>query len=152
MRWEGERMDREKEYTSGKNKTEISNRDIECIGSIEEKKMGKREQHSHFHKNGHVQEHEHMHTQEHFHSHTQTKAVLNRMSRIIGHMEAVKKMVEDGRDCSEVLVQISAVRSALNSVGKVILKDHLEHCIVDAVRENDAETMEELKRAIDKFL
>ncbi len=109
-------MDRKTEYTSRKNKTEISNRDMECISSIEERTMGKKEQHSHFHKDEHVQEHEHMHTQEHFHSHTQTKAVLNRMSRIIGHMEAVKKMVEDGRDCSEVLNQISAVRSALNSV------------------------------------
>lgn len=88
----------------------------------------------------------------HVHSHTQTKAVLNRMSRIIGHMEAIKTMVEDGRDCAEVLVQLSAVRSALNGVGKVILKDHIEHCIVDAVRENDVETIEELKKAIDKFL
>lgn len=99
-----------------------------------------------------MSENEHAHTHGHTHSHTQTKAVLNRMSRIIGHMEAVKTMVEDGRDCAEVLVQLSAVRSALNSVGKVILKDHIEHCIVDAVQEHDDETMQELKKAIDKFL
>ncbi len=104
--------------------------------------------HSHSHSQGHTENHTYAHT----HSHTQTKAVLNRMSRIIGHMEAIKTMVEDGRDCSEVLVQISAVRSALNGVGKVILKDHIEHCIVDAVRENDVETIDELKKAIDKFL
>lgn len=107
-----------------------------------------RQTHSHSHMHSHEQIHSHGHT----HSHTQTKAVLNRMSRIIGHMEAIKTMVEDGRDCAEVLVQISAVRSALNGVGKVILKDHIEHCIVDAVRENDGETIEELKKAIDKFL
>lgn len=100
----------------------------------------------HSHEEGHT----HMHG--HIHSHTQTKAVLNRMSRIIGHMEAIKTMVEDGRDCAEVLVQISAVRSALNGVGKVILKDHIDHCIVDAVKENNVETIEELKKAIDKFL
>lgn len=112
--------------------------------------------HSHEEEKENLQTHEceegHMHRHEHVHSHTQTKAVLNRMSRIIGHMEAIKTMVENGRDCAEVLVQISAVRSALNGVGKVILKDHIEHCIVDAVRENDVETIEELKKAIDKFL
>ena len=73
------------------------------------------------------------HTHKHPHSHTQTQAVLNRMSRAIGHMEAVKRMVEDGRDCSEVLIQIAAVRSAINNIGKIILEDHIFHCIHDAV-------------------
>ena len=51
----------------------------------------------------------------HNHVHTNTKAVLNRLSRTIGHLEAVKRMVEDGRDCSEVLIQLSAVKSAINN-------------------------------------
>ncbi len=93
---------------------------------------------------------EHAHT--HTHSHQQTKAVLNRMSKIIGHMEAVKTMVENGRNCSEVLIQLAAVKSAIGGVSRVILKDHIDHCIVDAVRENDTEAIEELKKAIDKFL
>ena len=59
----------------------------------------------------------------HGHEHTQTRAVINRLSRAIGHLESVRRMVEDGRDCSEVLVQIAAVKSAVNNVGKVILKD-----------------------------
>ena len=58
---------------------------------------------------------EYTHSHEHKHSHTQTKAVLNRLSRAIGHLESVRKMVEDGRDCTEVLVQLAAVRSALNN-------------------------------------
>jgi len=96
---------------------------------------------------------EQMHTQHtHTHSHTETKAVLNRMSKIIGHMEAIKKMVENGRDCSEVLIQLAAVKSAISGVSRVILKDHIDHCIVDAVRENDTVAIEELKEAIDKFL
>lgn len=93
---------------------------------------------------------EHSHT--HVHSHTQTRAVINRMSRLIGHLEAIKRMVEDGRDCAEVLVQLSAVNAAIMGVGKVILKDHLEHCIVDAVRENDTASIERLNRAIDQFI
>lgn len=88
----------------------------------------------------------------HNHVHTNTKAVLNRLSRTIGHLEAVKRMVEDGRDCSEVLIQLSAVKSAINNTGKVILKDHIEHCIVHAVEEKDFEAIEQLNKAIDQFM
>lgn len=89
---------------------------------------------------------------EHKHSHSQTKAVTNRLSRAIGHLEAVKRMVEEGRDCAEVLVQLAAVRSALNNTGKIILKDHLEHCIVDAVQTGNEESLEKLYGAIDKLI
>lgn len=88
----------------------------------------------------------------HGHYHQNTKAVLNRLSRIIGHLESVKKMVESGRDCSEVLIQLSAVKSAINNTGKVILKDHMEHCIVHAIEEGDNRMIEELNEAIDKFI
>ena len=88
----------------------------------------------------------------HVHSHTQTKAVLNRMSRLIGHLEKVKRMVEAGEDCSDVLIQLSAVDAALRGVGRIILKDHISHCIVDAARDGDAEAIENLNKAIDRFL
>ncbi len=94
--------------------------------------------------------HEHEHS--HGHVHTNTKSVLNRLSRAIGHLESIKRMVEDGRDCSEVLIQLSAVKSALNNTGKIILQDHIEHCIVDAVESGDHEALEELNKAIDQFV
>lgn len=84
--------------------------------------------------------------------HEHTKAVLNRMSRAIGHMNAVKRMIEEGRDCSEVLVQLSAVRSEITNVSKVILQDHIDHCIVEAVRQNDQEAIESLKGAIERLI
>ena len=103
--------------------------------------------HTHVHGDGsHQHDHGHIHSAEH------TKSVLNRMSRIIGHMEATKRMVESGRDCSEVLIQLSAIESAINSVSRVILKEHLSTCIVDAVKNDDIESLEELNRAIDKFI
>lgn len=74
------------------------------------------------------------------------------MSRAIGHMNAVKKMIEDGRDCSDVLIQLSAIKSEITGVSKVILKDHIDHCIVDAVNDNDEDAIENLKGAIDKLL
>lgn len=108
------------------------------------------------HIHGHEHSHEHAHTDEnthgHTHSHTQTKAVLNRLSRIIGHLELVKRMVADGRDCSEVLVQLAAVDSAVKSVSRVVMKDHIQHCIVDAVKDNDTETLDKLNEAIDRFI
>lgn len=100
----------------------------------------------HDHGDGLVHSHGH---EGHQHSHTQTKAVLNRLSRAIGHLESVKRMVESGRDCTEVLVQLAAVRSALNNTAKVILKDHLEHCIAEA---GASDQIQALNEAIDKFM
>lgn len=97
------------------------------------------------------EEHEHPHHNSP-HSHTQSKAVVNRLSRAIGHLESVKRMVEEGRDCADVLIQLAAVRSALNSTAKVILKDHLEHCITDAAETGDERLIEELNTAIDKYI
>ena len=94
----------------------------------------------------------HAHPHPHVHPHTQTKAVLNRMSRLIGHLESTKKMIEDGRDCADVLIQLSAVNAAILGVGKVILKDHLEHYIVDAVEHGDQEALNKLNKAIDQFI
>ena len=79
------------------------------------------------------------------HVHENTKAVLNRMSRAIGHMESIKHMIEDGRDCSEVLIQIAAVRSAINNIGKIILEDHINHCVVDAVETGDEQVLKDLQ-------
>ena len=86
------------------------------------------------------------------HGHTHTKDVLDRLARASGHLQKVRKMVENGDDCSEVLIQLAAVKSALNNTGKVILKDHMEHCIVHAVDANDYRAIEEMNRAIDRFI
>lgn len=69
-----------------------------------------------------------------------------------GHLEAVKKMVEEGQDCSQVLIQLAAVKSALNNTGKIILKDHINHCILEAVETGDKKALEDLSAAIDQFM
>lgn len=88
----------------------------------------------------------------HTHSHEHTKDVSNRLARAIGHLQKVKQMVEHGDDCSDVLIQLAAVKSAINNTGKVILKDHMEHCIVHALEDGNTEMIEELNNAIDKFM
>lgn len=88
----------------------------------------------------------------HGHTHPNQKAVINRLARAIGHLEKVKRMVEQGEDCADVLVQLAAVRSALDSTGKVILQDHMRHCMVDAVSAGDQTAIDDLCSAIDKFM
>lgn len=86
------------------------------------------------------------------HVHENARAVKNRLARIGGHLRAVERMVEDGRDCSEILIQLAAIRSALNNVCKLILRDHMDHCIVDALEDHDASALEELSKAIDLLM
>ena len=93
-----------------------------------------------------------IHTHNHHHDPEHIKSISNRLSKAIGHLEAVRKMVEDDRDCSEVLIQLAAVRSAINNCGKEILKEHIAHCVVHAVQDGDEEAVKELNAAIDKFM
>ena len=113
----------------------------------------------HDHTHEHIGEHDHAYLHahgiahhDHGHVHENQKAVVNRLARAIGHLEKVKRMVEEGYDCSEVLVQLAAVRSALDNTGKVILQDHMRHCMVDAVAAGDQEAIDDLCQAIDKFM
>ena len=64
----------------------------------------------------------------------------------------MRRMIEEGRDCSEVLIQLSAVNAEIKNVSKIVLKDHLEHCIVTAVKEGDGTAVNQLKTAIDRLI
>lgn len=86
------------------------------------------------------------------HKHPNQKQIINRMARIIGHAESIKRMLEEEKECSDILIQIAAVKSALNNVGKLILKEHINHCIVEAVENEDDSALEKLDDAIDKFI
>ncbi|MDR0434987.1 MAG: metal-sensing transcriptional repressor [Gracilibacteraceae bacterium] len=107
------------------------------------------------HKQGQSGEPGHSHAGEHSggeHFHPRRKEVLNRLARIIGHLEGIKRMVAEDADCSEVLIQLSAVRSALNGAGRVVLDDHIRHCLRSAYAENNMAELEKLSDAIAKFL
>ena len=104
--------------------------------------------------NGSAHFHEGTHSHGHSHTHdpAEMKKIINRLSRSIGHLESVKRMIEEGQDCSDVLIQLAAVRAEINSAGKALLKEHLEHCIVEAVKEQDEESILKMNRAIDQFI
>ena len=96
-----------------------------------------------------MDEHEHHH---HHHDPESKRRQINRLSRVIGHLEYVKKMLEADEDCAAVLTQLSAARSALNGLGKQIISEHLDHCIVHAIEDGDTATVEEFREAIGKFI
>ncbi len=115
--------------------------------------MRDRDEHIHDYHTHHDHKHGgHTHSHGHIHVHENKRTIVNRLSRALGHLEKVKQMVDDDVDCSEVLVQLAAVRSAIDNAGKVILKDHLRHCIVDAVKEGDEKSVDDVCNAIDKFM
>ena len=92
------------------------------------------------------------HEHGHFHSPQEKQRELNRLSRVIGHLQYVKKMIENDEDCAAVLMQISAARSALNGLGKEIINEHITHCITPAVEDGDTEAIDDFKKAIQKYL
>ncbi len=109
----------------------------------------------HTHDGTHVHTHDgegHHTNHSHTHNPEEIRAIVNRLKRSVGHLDKVRRMVENGDDCSEVLIQLSAVKSEINNTGKLILKQHMEHCIVEAVRENDRTSIEKMNEAIDRFM
>lgn len=85
--------------------------------------------------------------------HQQTQAVLNRLARTEGHLRAVRRMVDEGRDCSEVLIQLAAVRSAVDRVARVVLEDHVESCLRRAASNGTTDQeWDSLKTALDRFI
>ena len=93
------------------------------------------------------------HSHFHIHSEESLRKIINRLSRIEGHIRGVKTMITESRSCPEVLVQIAAVRGALDKVARIILDEHLSECISRAAQQGniDAE-IQELKEALDRFL
>ena len=88
----------------------------------------------------------------HHHSEEEKKKQLNRLAKAIGHLNHVKLMIEDDADCAEVLMQLSAVNSALRSLGKEIINEHMTHCITHAIEDGDTAAVEEFQKAVQKFI
>lgn len=112
--------------------------------------------HTHTDHDGHVVTHTHevgdKTEHKHYHSEEEKKKQLNRLARATGHLQRVKTMIENDEDCADVLIQLSAVEAALHNLGKVIINEHMTHCIVHALEDGDTEAVEEFQEAIQKFL
>ncbi len=87
------------------------------------------------------------------HKHKQGRSIISRLSRIEGHLRSIKKMVTQERDCPELLIQIAAIRSAVDGVGRLILKDHIETCVMQSQKTGRLKkTLSDLNKALDSFI
>lgn len=109
--------------------------------------------HPHDHSHDSHPDHDHSHSHGHSHDPQSQKRIINRLSRIEGHIRGIKTMVEEDRACPEVLIQVAAVRGALDKVARLILDEHLTECVARAANAGDMELeLAELKAALDQFL
>ncbi len=87
------------------------------------------------------------------HGHKHTKDIVNRLSKIEGHVRGIKKMVEEEQSCNDVLIQFSAVIGALNKAAIVLMDDHFNSCIMDKVEDKELEAeLIKFKNSFDRFI
>lgn len=79
------------------------------------------------------------------------KKLQNRINRIIGQLNGIKNMIDDNRYCGDILIQISAVESALQSLGYVVLEEHMQTCVVEEIGKGNTEIMAEAVELIKKL-
>ena len=101
----------------------------------------------------HSENHQESTPHSHVHSEESLRQMINRLSRIEGHIRGIKTMISESRPCPEVLIQVAAVRGAIDRVARLILDEHLSECISRAAEEGNIEgEIQELKSALDRFL
>ena len=75
----------------------------------------------------------------------------SRLHRMVGQLNGIEKMLDEGRYCGDILIQISAIESALQALGYMVLQDHLETCVREKVKADDEEVMNEVLTLIKKL-
>ncbi len=132
-------------------KRETINEFIQCHGEEAEHEAHTGE-HVHVLEDGTVIRHTHEHVPDHISSADEKTAVIHRLARAVGHMNSVKRMVEDDREASEILNQLAAVRAEITNAAKVIMHNQISTNLVDAVEHGDMQAVTDLQDAIEKFI
>lgn len=84
--------------------------------------------------------------------HPRGDVLIKRMNRISGQVNGIQRMIEDKRYCVDILTQINAVKSALDGVAMILLEDHTNHCVTNAIKKGGGqESISELVDIIRKF-
>ena len=82
----------------------------------------------------------------------ETKKIQTRLSRIEGQIRGISTMVDKDMPCEDILIQISAAKTALHKVGQIILEGHLQHCISDSIKNGEQDVaIKKLSKAIEQF-
>ena len=79
------------------------------------------------------------------------KQLESRMNRIVGQMNGMMTMIDENRYCGDVLIQLAAIEKALQSVGYLILSDHMNSCVTQQVKDGEPRAMDELLELVRKL-
>ena len=79
------------------------------------------------------------------------KALINRINRITGQMNGVKRMIEEDRYCDDVLIQLAAIEKSIKSLATVILEDHMKTCLVSSIQNGDTSVVDEIVDLFKRF-
>jgi DNA-binding FrmR family transcriptional regulator len=86
------------------------------------------------------------------HPHHDVKKLCQRINRIEGQLGGIRKMLESDKPCDEIIIQLNSAKSALQKISQIILEDHLDHCVLDAIRDGEGEAqIDSLKRALSQY-
>lgn len=80
------------------------------------------------------------------------QSVINRLNRIEGQVKGIRKMIEEEQPCAEILMQIAAVKAAVNNVGALVFKTHFRFCLETALAERDAQFIEEAMKMLGRYI
>ena len=84
--------------------------------------------------------------------HHDVEKLCNRINRIEGQLGGIRKMLESNKPCDEIIIQLNSAKAALQKISQIVLEDHLEHCVLDALRDGDGEVqVDSLKRALSQY-
>jgi DNA-binding FrmR family transcriptional regulator len=75
-----------------------------------------------------------------------------RINRVTGQLNGIRTMIDDDRYCGDVLVQLAAVESAVKSISREVMRDHLETCVTERIRQGDDEVVDEVMQLFKKFM
>ena len=75
----------------------------------------------------------------------------NRLNRMIGQLNGIKKMLDENRYCGDILTQVAAVENAVQRFGQILLKDHMETCVVEEIRKGNVQVVDEAIDLINKL-
>lgn len=85
-------------------------------------------------------------------SHHDVEKLSLRIKKVEGQLGGIRKMLTEDKPCDEILIQLNSAKAALQKISQIVLEDHLDHCVVGAIQEGDAEIqIESLKRALGQY-
>lgn len=85
-------------------------------------------------------------------SYCYNKSIDNRLAAIEGHVKGVRQMVREQKDCEDIILQLSAIEGSVNKLAKVIIKDHLNHCVKESIENGESDILERFNTVLEKYL